>query len=87
MKATQENLKFMQLFAKCFEINTESPDNVDLYLPFRTRACGRDACKELIKYLKERFPDKAEDFFGNSETGVMNCLEINRVFLKINKTL
>ena len=42
------------------------------------KACGRDACKELIRLCEEYTGIK--DKYGNFETGVMNIEEIKEFF-------
>ena len=39
----------------------------------QVRACGRDACKRLIKLLTDMFPGF---YFGNAETGFMDVENI-----------
>lgn len=84
MKATKSNLEFLRLFANCFEFNLEGEENNGIVLPFKVRRCGRDACKELINYLNNRFPDKSEDYFGNLDSGMMNCSNMVDIFYVIS---
>lgn len=41
------------------------------------KACGRDACKQLILACMEKWPDID---FGNPETGIMNVENIKKMF-------
>ena len=41
------------------------------------KACGREACKALIRECEDKWPDID---FGNSETGMMNVENIKKMF-------
>lgn len=84
MKATKENLQFLRLFAEVFEFNTDGEEVNGITLPFRVKRCGRDACKALIQYLNGRFPDKETNYFGNLESGMMDCPHMVEYFYVIS---
>jgi hypothetical protein len=41
------------------------------------KACGRDACKDLIRECTNKWPDID---FGNADTGMMNVENIKKMF-------
>ena len=84
MKATSENLKFLRLFATVFEFNLNGEEINGITLPFKVKRCGRDACKELIQYLGGRYPDKGINYFGNIESGMMDCPHMVEYFYVIS---
>ena len=57
------NVKFRELYNNCFDRD----GNI--------KACGRDQCKLLIKFMNNTYA-QGRQFYGDAETGVMNVENI-----------